>query len=64
LSKEEEEGVGFWKTGRAIMKEDKDTELDCSKNCKFVVSACEAEGRNRNECENRYNDCVSKCTFA
>jgi hypothetical protein len=24
------------------MKEDKDTELDCSKNCKYVVNACEA----------------------
>ena len=46
------------------MKEDKDIELDCSKNCKSTVSACEAEGRGRNECENRYNDCVSKCAFA
>jgi len=41
------------------MKEDKDIELDCSKNCKSTVSACEAEGRGRNECENRYNDCAS-----
>jgi len=46
------------------MKEDKDIELDCSKNCKSTVSACETEGRGRDECENRYNDCVSKCAFA
>jgi hypothetical protein len=46
------------------MKEEKKIELDCSKNCKFVVSACEGEGRGRDECENRYNDCVSRCTFA
>lgn len=46
------------------MKEDKEIELDCSKNCKFVVSACEADGRSRDDCENRYNDCVSRCTFA
>jgi len=46
------------------MKEDKEFKLDCSKNCKFVVQACEAEGRSRDECENRYNQCVSNCTFA
>lgn len=37
------------------MKEDKEIELDCSKNCKFVVQACEVEGRSRDECENRYH---------
>ena len=46
------------------MKEDKEIELDCSKNCKFVTETCEASGRGRDECENRYNDCVSKCAFA
>jgi hypothetical protein len=46
------------------MKEDKEIELDCSKNCKFVVQACESSGRGRDECANRYNDCVSRCTFA
>ena len=46
------------------MKRDKEIELDCSKNCKSVVPACESEGRNRDECENRYNQCVSNCTFA
>jgi hypothetical protein len=51
-------------TGGSAMKEDKDLELDCSKNCKFVVQACEAEGRSREECENRYNQCVSNCAFA
>jgi hypothetical protein len=45
------------------MKEDKNLELECSKNCKFVVPDCEASGRGLAECENRYNDCVSKCTF-
>jgi hypothetical protein len=51
-------------TGGRNMKEDKEIELDCSKNCKFVTEACEASGRDRDECENRYNDCVSKCAFA
>jgi hypothetical protein len=46
------------------MKEDKEIELDCSKNCKYVVKDCEASGRDREECENRYNDCVSKCALA
>lgn len=46
------------------MKENKNVELDCSKNCKSVVQACEAEGRGRGECENRYNNCVSRCAFA
>jgi len=46
------------------MKKDKEIELDCSKNCKSVVQTCEAEGRSRDECENRYNQCVSSCTFA
>lgn len=46
------------------MKEDKEVELDCSKNCKSVIDTCEAGGLGRNECENRYNDCVSKCTLA
>jgi hypothetical protein len=48
----------------ANMKEDKEIELDCSKNCKSAAQACEASGRSRDECENRYNDCVSRCTFA
>ena len=51
-------------TGGYKMKEDKEIELDCSKNCKFVTQACEASGRGHDECENRYNDCVSRCTFA
>jgi hypothetical protein len=34
-----------------VSKEDKDTELDSSKNCKYVVNACEADGRSRDECE-------------
>jgi hypothetical protein len=46
------------------MKENKEIELDCSKNCKFVTQMCEASGSRRDECENRYNDCISKCTFA
>ena len=46
------------------MKKDKESELDCSKNCKSVAPECEAEGRSRDECENRYNQCVSNCTFA
>jgi hypothetical protein len=46
------------------MKEDKGSELDCSKNCKFTIQTCESSGRSRSECENRYNDCVSKCVFA
>jgi len=46
------------------MKEEKKKELDCSKNCKFVVQACEGEGPSRSECENRYNQCISNCTFA
>jgi hypothetical protein len=45
------------------MKKNKQIELDCSKNCKSV-QACEANGRSRDECENRYNQCVSNCTFA
>jgi hypothetical protein len=48
---------------RVIMKKNKQIELDCSKNCKSV-QACEAKGRSRDECENRYNQCVSNCTFA
>jgi hypothetical protein len=44
------------------MKKDQAVELDCSNNCKSVVRACEASGRSRDECENRYNDCVSKCS--
>lgn len=46
------------------MKEDKGSELDCSKTCKYVIPACESSGRSRRDCENRYNDCVSKCAFA
>lgn len=46
------------------MKKEKVSELDCSKNCKSVIQTCEAEGRSRNECENRHNDCVSRCAFA
>ena len=46
------------------MKKDKEIELDCSKNCKSVVQTCEVEGRSRDECENRYNQCVSSCAFA
>jgi hypothetical protein len=46
------------------MKEDRERELDCSQNCKFTVQTCEASGRGRDECENRYNDCVSKCALA
>jgi hypothetical protein len=46
------------------MKKAKKTELDCSKNCKSVIQECEAEGRRRDECENRHNQCVSNCTFA
>lgn len=45
------------------LNKDKEIELDCSKNCKSVVQACEAEGRSRDECENRYNQCVSNCTL-
>jgi hypothetical protein len=45
-------------------KKDKKIELDCSKNCKSAVQACEAEGRSRGECENRHNQCVSNCAFA
>jgi hypothetical protein len=29
-----------------------------------VVQTCEASGGERKECENRYNDCVSRCAFA
>jgi hypothetical protein len=47
-----------------MRKKDKRIELDCSKNCKSVVQACEADGRSRDECENRHNQCVSNCTFA
>lgn len=46
------------------MKKDKNVALDCSKNCKSVVQTCVAEGRNRGECENRHNQCVSNCAFA
>jgi len=46
------------------MKKAKNTELDCSKNCKSVIQGCEAEGRSRDECENRHNQCVSNCAFA
>lgn len=46
------------------MKKTQEVELGCSKNCKSVVQTCEASGRGRDECENRYNDCVSRCTFA
>jgi hypothetical protein len=46
------------------MKKAKATELDCSKNCKSVIQRCEAEGRSRDECENRRNQCVSNCAFA
>jgi hypothetical protein len=47
-----------------MRKKDKRIELDCSKNCKSVVQACEADGRSRDECENRHNQCVSNCAFA
>jgi hypothetical protein len=43
---------------------DKRIELDCSKKCKTVDQACAAEGRSRDECENRHNQCVSNCAFA
>jgi len=47
-----------------MKKKDKKIDLDCSKNCKSVVQACEAEGRSRGECENRHNQCVANCAFA
>jgi hypothetical protein len=46
------------------MKHEKRVELDCSKKCKHMVAEWEASGTQRNACENRYNDCVSKCAFA
>jgi hypothetical protein len=47
-----------------MKKKDKRIELDCSKKCKTADQACEAEGRSRDECENRHNQCVSNCAFA
>jgi hypothetical protein len=61
---EERRRFTFNETRRLIMKKNKQIKLDCSKNCKSVVQACEAEGRSRDECENRHNQCVSNCTFA
>ncbi len=46
------------------MKSHKKTELDCSKNCKHVVRDCESSGARRDECDNRYNQCISRCAFA
>jgi hypothetical protein len=39
-------------------------ELDCSKKCKHVTSDCEESGESRDDCKNRYDQCVSKCAFA
>jgi hypothetical protein len=58
------DGVRRRQTGGTAMRKSKEIELDCSKNCKSVVKTCETSGRSRDECENRYNDCVSRCTFA
>ena len=46
------------------MQNTKEIELDCSKNCKHVIKNCEANGKRLNECENRYNQCVSNCAYA
>jgi hypothetical protein len=46
------------------MKEHKKGELDCSKKCTHVVSECEKEGNPRDQCQNSYNQCVSRCAFA
>jgi hypothetical protein len=50
--------------GGIMKKKDQRIELDCSKKCKTVDKACEAEGRSRGECENRHNQCVANCAFA
>jgi len=46
------------------MKEQKKSELDCSKKCTHVVSECEKEGNSHGQCQNSYNQCVSLCAFA
>jgi hypothetical protein len=46
------------------MPEKNDIELNCSKKCKHVMSDCEASGESRDHCQNRHDQCVSKCAFA
>jgi len=50
--------------GVRTMKEQKQSELDCSKKCTHVVSECEKEGNSHGQCQNSYNQCVSRCAFA
>ncbi|MFZ7128477.1 MAG: hypothetical protein ACOWWM_20170 [Desulfobacterales bacterium] len=46
------------------MKQTSEIELDCSRKCKEIVSKCELSGTSSDQCQNRYNQCVSKCPFA
>ena len=46
------------------MEDQKKSEFDCSRKCKNGLDDCEASGQGRDECEDRYNQCVSSCAFA
>jgi hypothetical protein len=40
------------------------TELDCKRECDVDVKECEAGGIHAQECENRWDDCMSECLSA
>ena len=45
------------------MEDQKKAEFECSRKCKYDLEECEAGGLGPDECEDRYNQCVSSCAF-
>jgi hypothetical protein len=46
------------------MKDQEKVEFDCSRKCQHALEECKTSGQGRDECEERYDQCLSICAYA
>jgi hypothetical protein len=47
-----------------IMEEDHISEINCAEKCAQVITDCMKDGRDKDQCQILYRQCVSECIFA
>ena len=38
-----------------------DAEVECNRRCEKALQECEAQGQDTEECQERWDDCVTEC---